>query len=87
MKFEWPYYPAQQCTSTGLCDQGWCPFICMYVCDPPKKTSHRIYRLALPLRAPETFSSLSESRISLFNVHLIQLRSQNPIGKYRHLVN
>ena len=52
------------------------------------------YRLVLPLRAPETLSSLSKSRISLFNVHLalfvqrvIQLRSHNPIGNYRHLVN
>ena len=29
-----------------------------------------LYRLALPLRAPETTSSLSKSRISLFNVPL-----------------
>ena len=34
------------------------------------RTSRRIYRLALPLRAPETLSSLSKSRISIFNVHL-----------------
>ena len=31
------------------------------------RTSRRIYRLALPLRAPETLSSLSKSRISIFN--------------------
>ena len=31
---------------------GWCAF-------------HRIYRLALPLRAPEMLSSLSKSRINL----------------------
>ena len=44
----------------------------------------------LPVRAPETLSSLSKSRISLFNAHLAllsQLRSQNPNGKYHHLVN
>ena len=29
-----------------------------------------IYVLALPLRAPETLSLLSKSRISLFNAHL-----------------
>ena len=34
------------------------------------RTSRRIYRLALPLRAPETLSSLSKSRISIFNAHL-----------------
>ena len=31
------------------------------------RTSRRIYRLALLLRAPETISSLSKSRISIFN--------------------
>ena len=31
------------------------------------RTSRRIYRLALLLRAPETLSSLSKSRISIFN--------------------
>ena len=55
------------------------------------RTSRRIYRLALPLRAPETLSSLSKSRISIFNAHLIlfvhRMTSQNSIGKYRHLVN
>ena len=47
-----------------------------------------IYRLALQLRAPETLSSLSKSRIFLFNVHLAlfvrrmaKLWSQNHIGK------
>ena len=34
------------------------------------RTSRRIYRLALLLRAPETLSSLSKSRISIFNAHL-----------------
>ena len=36
-------------------------------------TSRRIYRLALLLRAPETLSSLSKSRISIFNAHLMHL--------------
>ena len=51
----------------------------------------RIYRLVLLLRAPETLSSLSKSRISIFNAHLTlfvhRMTSQNSIGKYRHLVN
>ena len=34
------------------------------------RTSRRIYRLALPLHAPEMLSSLRKSRISIFNVHL-----------------
>ena len=34
------------------------------------RTSRRIYRLALLLRAPETLSWLSKSRISIFNAHL-----------------
>ena len=34
------------------------------------RTSCRIYRLALPLLSPETLSSLSQLRISLFNAHL-----------------
>ena len=54
------------------------------------RTSHRIYRLALPLRAPETLSSLSKSRISIFNAHLTlfvrRMTLHNSIGKYRHLV-
>ena len=55
------------------------------------RTSCRIYRLALPLRAPETLSSLSKSRISIFNAHLTlfvrRMTSHNSIGKYRYLVN
>ena len=59
------------------------------------RTSCRIYRLALPLRAPETLSSLSKSRISIFNAHLTlfvrRMTSHNSIGggigKYRNLVN
>ena len=55
------------------------------------RTSRRIYRLALLLRAPETLSSLSKSRISIFNAHLTllvrKMTSHNCIGKYRHLVN
>ena len=55
------------------------------------RTSRRIYRLALLLRAPETLSSLSKSRISIFNAHLTllvrKMMSHNSIGKYRHLVN
>ena len=53
------------------------------------RTSRRIYRLALPLRSPETLSSLSKSRISIFNAHLTlfvrRMMSHNSIGKYRHL--
>ena len=56
-----------------------------------RRTSRRIYRLALPLHAPETLSSLSKSRISIFNAHLTlfvrRMMSNNSIGKYRHLVN
>ena len=51
-------------------------------------------RLALQLYAPEMLSSLSKSRISLFNAHvalfvqrMTKLWSQNHIGKYRHFVN
>ena len=55
------------------------------------RTSRRIYRLALLLRAPETLSSLSKSRISIFNAHLTllvrKMTSHNSTGKYRHLVN
>ena len=54
------------------------------------RTSRRIYRPALPLRAPETLSSLSKSRISIFNAHLTlfvrRMMSHNSIGKYRNLV-
>ena len=55
------------------------------------RTSRRIYRLALPLCTPEMLSSLSKSRISVFNAHLTlfvcRMTSHNSIGKYRHLVN
>ena len=34
------------------------------------RTSRRIYRLALPLLAPEKLSLSSKSRISIFNAHL-----------------
>ena len=55
------------------------------------RTSRQIYRLALLLSAPETLSSLSKSRISIFNVYLTlfvrRMISHNSIGKYRHLVN
>ena len=55
------------------------------------RTSCRIYRLALPLRAPEMLSSLSKSRISIFNAHLTlfvrRMTSHNSISMYRHLVN
>ena len=54
------------------------------------RTSRRIYRLALPLHAPEMLSSLSKSRISIFNAHLTlfvrRMMLHNSIGKYRHLV-
>ena len=50
-----------------------------------RTSSHRIYRLALPLRAPETLSSLSKSRISIFNAHLTlfvrRMTSHTSIGK------
>ena len=79
----------------------------IYVCGPKKKesyfsdrltlsnirrrTSRRIYKLSLPLCAPETLSSLSKSKISIFNAHLnlfvSRMMSHNSIGKYRHLVN
>ena len=55
------------------------------------RTSRRIYRLTLPLRTPEKLSSLSKSRISIFNAHLTlfvrRMTSNNSISKYRHLVN
>ena len=56
-----------------------------------RRTSCRIYKLALPLHAPETLSSLSKSKISIFNAHLTlfvrRMTSHNSIGKYCHLVN
>ena len=71
-------------------------FNCTLEIDSPfqtltSRTSRRIYRLTLLLRAPETLSSLSKSRISIFNAHLTllirKMTSHNSIGKYRHLVN
>ena len=54
------------------------------------RTSRRIYKLALLLRAPETLSSLSKSRISIFNAHLAlfvhRMTPHNFIRKYRHLI-
>ena len=54
--------------------------------------SRRIYRLALPLSAPEMLSSLSKSRVSVFNLHLTlfvhRKTSHNFIGKFsQFLVN
>ena len=53
------------------------------------RTSRRIDRLALPLRTPETLSSLSKSRISILNAYLTlfvrRMTSHNSIGKYCHL--
>ena len=53
-----------------------------------RRTFRPIYRLAPPLRTPETLSSLSKSRISIFNAHLTlfvrRMTSHNSIGKYRH---
>ena len=55
------------------------------------RTSCQIYRLVLLLCAPETLSSLSKSRISIFNAHLTlfvrRMMPHNSIGKYRHFVN
>ena len=79
-------------------------YMCLYVCGQKKieshfsdrltfsnissRTSRRIYRLALPLRAPETLSSLSKSWISIFNAHLTlfvhRMALHNSIGKYHH---
>ena len=56
----------------------------IYDCEPKKsyfsdrltfsnirgRTSHQIYRLALPLLSPETLSSSSKSRIFLYIAHL-----------------
>ena len=82
---------------------GWCPY-CMFVdkkifesyfrdrltfSNIRSRTSRRIYRLALPMRAPETLSSLSKSRISILNAYFTlfvhRMASHNSIGKYRHL--
>ena len=52
------------------------------------RTCRQMYRLALLLCAPEMLSSLSKSRISIFNAHLTlfvrRMTSHNSIGKYRH---
>ena len=43
-----------------------CVCMYMYICDPPKSLNGTLAvdsRLALPLHAPETLSSLSKSRI------------------------
>ena len=100
------YYPASAARA-GLSDRPWCPYnyICLWTkkifesyfrdrltfSNIDNRTSRRIYRLALLMRAPETLSSLSKSRISIFNAqHTLLVRrmtSHNSIGKYRHLVN
>ena len=53
-----------------------------------------VHRLALPLHAPEMLSLSSNSRISLFIVHLAyfirrmkRLQLHTTIGKCRHLAN
>ena len=52
------------------------------------RTSRRIYRLDLPLRAPETLSWLSKSKFWIFNAHLTlfvrRMASHNSISKYHH---
>ena len=100
------FYPARAARA-GLSDQVWCPYIyiCLWTkkifesyfrnrltfSNIRSRTSRRIYRLALPLRTPEMLSSLSKSRISIFNAHLTllvrRMTSHNSIGKYCHLVN
>ena len=66
----------------------------IYVCGQKKNLNRTLAmdsRLALPLLAPEKLSSLSKSRISIFNAHqtlfVRRMTSHNSIGKYRHLVN
>ena len=53
------------------------------------RTSRQIYRLALPLLSPETLSSSSKSRISLYNAYLALFvrMDDKRVGKYHHLVN
>ena len=96
-----PFYPALSCMSRGLCDRaGVHIYICFlkiesYFSDRltfsniRSRTSCQIYRLALPLRAPETLSSLNKSRISIFNAHLAlfvrRMTSHNSIGRYSHI--
>ena len=77
------YYPTHACASRGLCGWGWCPCIYMFVVNLNRlsnqftlsnicgRTSHRIYRPALPLLSPETLSLSSKSRIFLHNAHLL----------------
>ena len=100
-------YPARACASRGLCDRDWSSLyiiICLWtkkiesyfndrlifsnICS---MTSCRIHKLALPLRAPETLSLLSKSRISIFNAHFTlfvhRMTLHISIGKHRHLVN
>ena len=64
------HYPARVCTSRGLCICLWTKKIFeSYFSDQltfsniRSRTSRQIYRLAVPLRTPETLSSLSK----LFN--------------------
>ena len=50
--------------------------------------SRRIYRLALPLRAPETLSFSSKSRIFLYNAHLaLFVRMDDTITRTNALVS
>ena len=97
------FLPHTRMREQGLYDRVWCPYMWTkkrfesYFSDRitfsniRRSTSPRIYRLALPLRAPETLSSLSKSRISIFNAHLTlfvrNMTSHHSISKYRHLVN
>ena len=61
----------------GYSDRGWCPYMYTFVAKKlfescfsdrltllniHSRTSRRIYRLALPLRTPETLSSLTKSQ-------------------------
>ena len=97
--------PHAQCERGKVIDRGVHIYICLWskkkfesyfrdrltFSNVDSRTSRPIYRLALLLRAPETLSSLSKSRISIFNAHLTllvrKMTSHNSIGKYRHLVN
>ena len=49
------------------------------------RTSRRIYRLALPLGAPEMLSSSSKSRIFLYNAHLALWMTQLPAQMHRQV--
>ena len=88
-------YPTRACASRSLCGWGWCPWT-------PKKfewhfsgrltfsnTCGRLlvdYRLGLPLRAPDTLSSLELMCTLFYLSEMTQLQSLNSIDKYRHLV-